>query len=70
VGLAHRGERLARLHSHLLHLDPRQVLQRGYSIVTTAQGRIVRSSGEVQTGDAVRLEFGQGEAGARITHTK
>jgi exonuclease VII large subunit len=46
------------------------VLQRGYSIVTTAQGQIVRSSGEVQTGDAVRLEFGQGEAGARITHTK
>ncbi|HEY7758088.1 MAG TPA: exodeoxyribonuclease VII large subunit [Burkholderiales bacterium] len=69
-GLAHRAERLARLHAHLLHLDPRQVLQRGYSIVTTAQGQIVRSSGEVQTGDAVRLEFGQGEAGARITHTK
>ena len=69
VGLAARAERLARLDSHLVHLDPRQVLQRGYSIVTTAQGRIVRSSREVQAGDAVHLEFGQGEAGARITHT-
>jgi exodeoxyribonuclease VII large subunit len=70
VGLDRRAERVARLHSHLVHLDPRQVLQRGYSIVTTEQGRIVRSSAEVQAGDAVRLEFGQGEAGARITHTK
>jgi exodeoxyribonuclease VII large subunit len=70
VGLDRRAERVARLHSHLVHLDPRQVLQRGYSIVTTEQGRIVRSSAEVQAGDAVCLEFGQGEAGARITHTK
>jgi exodeoxyribonuclease VII large subunit len=70
VGLDRRAERVARLHSHLVHLDPRQVLQRGYSIVTTEQGRIVRSSAEVQAGDAVGLEFGQGEAGARITHTK
>ncbi|HEU5283357.1 MAG TPA: exodeoxyribonuclease VII large subunit [Burkholderiales bacterium] len=69
VRMDRRAEHLARLRSHLAHLDPRQVLQRGYSIVTTEQGGIVRSSAELRAGDAVRLEFGQGEAGARITRT-
>jgi len=68
--LERRAERLERIQAHLLHLDPRQVLQRGYSIVSSAQGRIVRSSAEVQAGDEVRLEFAQGEAAARITGTR
>jgi len=68
--LERRAQWLERLQAHLLHLDPRQVLQRGYSIVSTLQGSIVRSSSEVRAGDEVRLEFAQGEAAARITATR
>ena len=57
---------LDRLASHLHHLDPRQVLERGYSIVTRDDGAIVRSAGELQPGDAVSMEFGHGRARGRI----
>jgi exodeoxyribonuclease VII large subunit len=70
LDLERRAQRQARLGAHLMHLDPRQVLARGYSIVSVPDGRIVRSSAEVRAGDAVRLEFGQGAAGARITDTQ
>jgi exodeoxyribonuclease VII large subunit len=61
-----RTLQLASLSSHLLHLNPREVLQRGYSIVTTADGDIVRSSAQVKAQDAVRMEFARGAARARV----
>jgi exodeoxyribonuclease VII large subunit len=66
VALERREARLERLQSHLQHLDPRQVLERGYSIVTRADGSIVRAAQEVQPGDAVGLEFARGRARARV----
>jgi len=41
--------RLRRLGANLEHLNPRSVLERGYSIVAKVDGRIVRSAAEVQT---------------------
>jgi exodeoxyribonuclease VII large subunit len=61
---------VARLQAHLHHLDPRQVLERGYAIVSTAQGQIVRSSAQVRPGDAVAMEFAQGRADALVTKTR
>jgi exodeoxyribonuclease VII large subunit len=61
-----RTQQLASLGSHLAHLDPRAVLQRGYSIVTTAEGRIVRSSAQVKAQDPLRIEFAQGATRARV----
>ena len=58
--------RLRRLGAHLEHLNPRSVLERGYSIVARNDGRIVRSAAEVQTGERLRLAFARGAALARV----
>jgi len=55
-----------RVGAHLGHLDPRQVLERGYSIVTTVDGRIVRAAAQLARGDSLRLEFARGRARAHV----
>lgn len=52
--------------AHLKHLDPQQVLERGYSITEKAAGGIVRDSASVAVGDEVRLVFAKGWAGAQV----
>ncbi len=64
--LERRAQRVERLAAHLAHLDPRQVLQRGYTIVTTTGGEIVRTAAQVETGSEVRLEFAAGSAQAVV----
>jgi exodeoxyribonuclease VII large subunit len=58
--------RLRRLGANLEHLNPRSVLERGYSIVAKVDGRIVRSAAEVQTSDRLRLAVARGTALARV----
>ena len=58
--------RLERAGASLLLLDPRAVLERGYSIVTAQDGRIVRRAGELRVGQQVGIAFGDGGAAARI----
>ena len=60
------ARRLSALGQNLAHLSPQQVLERGYSIVSTLDGRIVVDSTSVRTGDAVELTFARGRAGATI----
>jgi exodeoxyribonuclease VII large subunit len=55
-----------RTEAHLKHLDPRQVLERGYSIVATSSGKIVRDSDEIACGDELKLTLARGWAGARV----
>jgi len=62
--LAHR---LTRLESGLRHLSPQGVLERGYSIVTTASGTIVQDAAQTAVGDALGLRFARGTASARVT---
>lgn len=64
--LERREAHLERLRSHLQHLDPRQVLERGYSIVRREDGSIVRAAAALRPGERVGLEFAQGSAGARV----
>ena len=59
-----------RLSAHLNALNPRQVLERGYSIVIAADGRIVRDARQVQAGDEVGLTFARGGASARVERTR
>ena len=54
----------------LAHLDPRAVLERGYSIVRDETGRIVRRSGEVASGDLVDITFAEGSASARVEESR
>jgi exodeoxyribonuclease VII large subunit len=58
--------RLRRLGANLEHLNPRSVLERGYSIVARDDGGIVRSAAEVQIGERLRLAFARGAARARV----
>jgi exodeoxyribonuclease VII large subunit len=82
AGLAHRlrraqGQRLSghaqeleRLASHLAHLDPRQVLARGYAIVSKKEAGVVYAAAQLTAGDDVEILFGQGRADAQIIDVK
>ena len=59
--------RIAALERSLAHLNPQAVLERGYAIVTTADGAIVNAAEKLAVGDDVALAFARGTADARIT---
>jgi exodeoxyribonuclease VII large subunit len=59
--------RLASLRANLEHLNPRAVLERGYSITRDARGHVVRDGGLLAEGERLDLVFAQGEASARVT---
>jgi exodeoxyribonuclease VII large subunit len=67
VALERRGSRMAALGQSLGHLNPRAVLERGYAIVTTADGAIVDDAARLAVGDDVTLTLARGDAGAKIT---
>jgi exodeoxyribonuclease VII large subunit len=54
--------RLQGLRQHLLHLDPRQVMARGYSVVRDEHGNIVSDSGRLAVGDPLDITFAHGWA--------
>src|SRR5262252_3115134 len=66
AALERSAARLARLCGSLSHLDPARVLERGYSIVTKADGSVVGDSAALALGESVALRFARGSAGARI----
>ena len=59
-------------HAQLLDaVNPRAVLGRGYSIVTSEKtGKLVRSSMEVTKGDALQVVLHQGTLGCQVTQIK
>ncbi len=64
-GLEERARRLAALRDALGHLDPTQVLARGYSIVRDADGRVRRTSAGLEKGQLLEVTFSAG--GAAVT---
>ncbi|HET7401091.1 MAG TPA: exodeoxyribonuclease VII large subunit, partial [Usitatibacter sp.] len=60
-----RTRRLAAARTALVHLDPTQVLARGYAIVRDANGHVVVASRTLATGDALDIAFSEGAA--RVT---
>ncbi|HEX4326448.1 MAG TPA: exodeoxyribonuclease VII large subunit [Burkholderiales bacterium] len=66
LDLRMRSEQLARLQPALAHLDPQQVLARGYSVVRDAAGNIVRAGGSVEQGAALDIRFAEGGAQVRV----
>jgi exodeoxyribonuclease VII large subunit len=67
VDQAARVEGLAR---SLAHLDPRGVLDRGYSIVRDGAGHIVRRGSALAAGDVLDITFSQGGAQARVERSQ
>lgn len=61
---------LYRLATSLQHLNPEAVLERGFSMVRTGKGRIVRSSAELSPNEDISITFAHGSAAARVTSTE
>ncbi len=61
---------VSRLAAHLSALNPKLVLERGYAIVATVDGAIVRDSAQLAAGDAVQLTLARGGAAATINDTR
>lgn len=64
--LQQQATRLAATQQHLQHLDPQQVLSRGYSLVRDVRGNIVSSSQSLALGEAVDITFAQGGVVATV----
>jgi exodeoxyribonuclease VII large subunit len=60
--------RLVKMQANLAHLNPRAVLERGYSIVEKRGGQIVRSAEQVVAGESLRLTFARGAAQTSVEH--
>ncbi len=67
LAMRDRHARVAAAGAALSHLDPGQVLSRGYAIVRAADGSVVRSSAQVAVGEEIGLRFAAGAAAARVT---
>ncbi|MFG0329633.1 MAG: exodeoxyribonuclease VII large subunit [Phycisphaerales bacterium] len=58
--------RIEALHAVLRGLDPRSVLQRGYSITRDASGAVVRSVNTVAAGDRLRTSVADGQIESEV----
>lgn len=64
-----RKQILNRIASNLAHLNPNNILARGYSVVTRPSGQIVRDANLLTQGETVNLRFHRGSATSEITTT-
>jgi exodeoxyribonuclease VII large subunit len=65
-------EQASRLQSavHRLHaLSPLSVLARGYALVYTSGGALLRSANETSSGETIHARLSQGSLEARVTQT-
>ena len=75
--LAHRAPRavteaereLGSVEARVRALDPQRTLARGWSITRTADGRVVRGSGDVAAGDELVTQVAAGEVRSTVTGT-
>jgi exodeoxyribonuclease VII large subunit len=58
--------RLAQGRDALEHLNPQRILERGYSIVQTGSGEIVRDALQVPAGSRVTVQLAQGRVAASV----
>ncbi|HEU0283333.1 MAG TPA: exodeoxyribonuclease VII large subunit, partial [Gallionella sp.] len=63
---AQRAGRVENFAQHLILLDPKQVLARGYSLVQDADGGVVSDAGRVAVGAELRITFAQGWARTEV----
>ncbi len=68
--LSLKKQHVLRLGQNLDHLNPSAVLSRGYAFVQNKDGAIISASNQLQTGEAITLNFGTGSADATVTKIK
>ena len=64
--LTRAQNRLVPLQAHLTQLSPLKILDRGYAIVTNAEGRIVKEPDEVPVGSEVQVRLAKGNIAAQV----
>jgi exodeoxyribonuclease VII large subunit len=57
---------LAQLSASLLSLDPTAVLERGYSITTSADGAVLRDASKVRAGERLKTRLARGEIESEV----
>jgi exodeoxyribonuclease VII large subunit len=62
--------RLQNLRQHLIHLDPKAVLSRGYSFVRDESGAVVMDSRTVPAGSRVKITLAHGELDAEVKNRR
>ena len=63
------GGRLAPIAAHLTQLSPLRILDRGYALVRTADGRLVKSPVDAPLGTHVEIRLADGGVSARVTRS-
>jgi exodeoxyribonuclease VII large subunit len=61
-----RRGRLDGLAARLRSLSPLAVLERGYALVTDAEGKLIRSAAQMTAGDMVKTRLGDGQFTSRV----
>lgn len=64
--LSKARDQLAHSAALLESLSPLAILQRGYAVIQTPQGRVVRRADQVRTGDTIHARLGKGELRAEV----
>src|SRR3984885_12998927 len=64
-----RGSRWSRARARLEALSPLAVLSRGYALVYSADGRLLRAAAETSAGQTIRARLGRGTVEADVTST-
>jgi len=57
---------ITKLESNIKALDPLSILERGYSIVETEDGKIVKNSREIKAGQKLSTRFATGSASVKV----
>ncbi|MFW0181063.1 exodeoxyribonuclease VII large subunit [Rothia sp. P5766] len=60
-------EQVSQLRARVTALSPQQTLERGYSLVQTASGALVRDSSTLEEGQALKVRVAQGSLKATVT---
>ncbi len=68
--LQRQDERLHRAELRLQLLDPRLVLQRGYALLTDADGAVIRRAGQTHPGQPVRATLADGEVDLTVSQPR
>jgi exodeoxyribonuclease VII large subunit len=66
----HASARIDRAESRLQALSPLRVLERGYALVYTIDGKLLRSAADVHADDAIVAQLATGRLRARVTDTE
>jgi exodeoxyribonuclease VII large subunit len=60
---------LSGLQHRLQALNPLAILQRGYAVVSQADGSLIRSVAQVEAGDQLNVRVSDGEFSTQVTET-